>query len=63
LFFARERCGIKEGLHRGFAETPAPLMRARLVVMRDPFVEIGLQRVDRSTHPQPSAPIFDRTAS
>jgi hypothetical protein len=47
LFFARERCGIKEGLHRGFAETPAPLMRARLVVMRDLFVEIGLQRVDR----------------
>src|ERR1044071_4258872 len=37
---------VKEGLHRGLAETPAALMRPMLVVLGDPGIEIGLQFVD-----------------
>src|SRR5512134_3399781 len=40
--------GVKESLHWGFAETPAPLMRAVFVVPSDPSIEIGLQFLDRA---------------
>src|SRR4029434_3188243 len=41
---------VKEGLHRGFAETPAPLMRPELIVFGNPGIEVGLQLVDRSVN-------------
>ncbi len=45
-FLLRERDGVKEGLHRGFAEAPASLVRTVVIVLRYPAVEIGLQLVD-----------------
>ena len=46
-FLLRKGQRVKEGLHRGLAEAPAALMRARFVVRRQPGIEVGLQLVDR----------------
>src|SRR5437773_8051144 len=45
LLCQRER--VKEGLHRGLAEAPAALMRAPMIVIDEPGVEVSLQLVDR----------------
>ena len=47
-FLLRDRRGIQEGLHRGFAEAPASLMRPVSIELFEPPVEIGLQLCDRS---------------
>ena len=49
-FLLRHRHCIQEGLHRRFAEAPASLVRPRLIVFRDPAIQIGLQLVDRTIH-------------
>jgi hypothetical protein len=46
-FLLRQGQRVKEGLHRGFAEAPAALMRSPLVVLDEPSIEIDLQLVDR----------------
>src|SRR6516165_9002631 len=46
LLCQRER--VKEGLHRSLAEAPAALVRAPLVVVDEPGVEVALQLVDRA---------------
>ena len=46
LFFASGRGGVKEGLHRRLSEAVAALMGARLVILRHPGVEVGLERLD-----------------
>src|SRR6516165_8210877 len=46
LLCQRER--VKEGLHRGLAEAPATLVRAPLVVVDEPGVEVALQLVARA---------------
>jgi len=33
---------VKEGLHWGFAEAPAALIRAPFIVFEEPDVEVGL---------------------
>jgi hypothetical protein len=45
-FLLRHRHGIQEGLHRGFAEAPASLMRPHLIIFFDPRIQIGLQFID-----------------
>src|SRR4051794_33041776 len=47
-FLLRHGERVKEGLHRGLAETPAALMRQAFIVLGDPDIEIGLQFVDRA---------------
>ena len=41
--FPRDRQSVKESLHRGLSEAPSSLMRARLIVLRDPAIEVRLQ--------------------
>lgn len=47
-FLLGQRGRVKEGLHRRLAEAPAALMRALLIVSSDPFIQIGLQLLDRA---------------
>ena len=49
-FLLHHRQCVKQGLHRSFAEAPAPLMWPYFVVFADPCIEIGLQFVDRTIH-------------
>jgi hypothetical protein len=46
-FLLRHRQRVKEGLHRGFAETPTSLMWTRFVILAQPGVKIGLQVLAR----------------
>jgi hypothetical protein len=46
-FLLRQRHTVHERLHRGLAITPAALMRALLVVVLRPRIEIGLQLLQR----------------
>jgi putative transposase len=45
-FLLRHWHCVKEGLHRCFAEAPASLMRAGLIVLPHPSIKIGLQLVN-----------------
>src|SRR4051812_33799711 len=45
-FLLGERDRVKEGLHRSFAEAPTSLVRAALIVIGDPRIEISLQLID-----------------
>jgi transposase len=47
LLFARPGGAVEEGLHRGLAETPAPLVCALLVIDRHPLIEVSLQCIRR----------------
>jgi hypothetical protein len=47
FFLFRNGDGVKEGLRRRLAETPAALMWPFLIVTSDPFAEIVLQLFDR----------------
>src|ERR1700746_3940024 len=49
-FLLRYRHRIQEGLHRSFSEAPSSLMGTRLIIFRDPRIQIGLQLVDRTIH-------------
>ena len=46
-FLLRNRLCVKEGLHRGFTEAPASLMRPVSIELFEPPIEIGLQLCDR----------------
>ena len=47
-FLLCQGLGVKEGLHRRFAEAPSSLVRPFLVVILDPIIEIALQLADRA---------------
>src|ERR1700722_18182894 len=47
-FSPRKRRGVKEGLHRRFAETRSALMRPFLIVALDPAIKIDLEIGDRA---------------
>ena len=49
-FLLRHWHCVKEGLHRCFAEAPASLMRAGLIVFPHPSIKIGLQLVNGTIH-------------
>lgn len=49
-FLLRNGDGVKEGLHRRLAETPAILMWRRLVVAFDTFIEIRVRPVDQARY-------------
>jgi hypothetical protein len=52
-FLLCQRLGVKECLHRCFAEAPSSLMRALFVVLRNPIIETGLQFLDGPVDPAP----------
>ena len=47
LLLTCERQRIEKRLHRGLAVAPATLVRPDLVVLTDPLIQIGLQRLER----------------
>jgi hypothetical protein len=47
-FFLRNRFCVKEGLHRLLSEAPASLMRAVLIELFEPSIEICLEFLDRA---------------
>src|SRR6266567_3652449 len=49
-FLPRHRHRVKKGLHWRFAKAPASLMWPRLIVFRDPGIQVSLQLVDRTVH-------------